>query len=435
VSAREMLEELAADGSLNADTQLALWSATKDEDREAATRAALAAVRLADANAPRNAYTAVADFLSGSDPLAGLDAFAARVEATGGVHGPLGSGYLRLAAVVGDVDRLSGAVDAILAGEDEVLADEVAVALSLGGRHEEAMALMEHAIRIDPAGPHWFAAPPLFAAAGQGSRLLALYERIAAERSGDSATALAAASVAMALGDRDRARYWIDRGLALDPQNLWILTRRGWWHEWNGDLEAARRDIERARPSGSPLIDESRERLDVLGEASPPLYAVCFVYAGYDLQRGWIPARTAESAAIEAGKAVGPWLAVAAALRTLAEYQPDRTVEWAERAAEEYPGNLAAQVGLAVVATGIETGGLDDSAAVARPALDAADGTDPDLTPCVHTVCGEILLREGSREEAADAFRRALDDPCMAPEWKARAEAGLQAASEPGDTE
>jgi hypothetical protein len=96
-------------------------------------------------------------------------------------------------------------------------------------------------------------------------------------------------------------------------------------------------------------------------------------------------------------------------------------------------------VSLAATAAGVETGGLDNPMAAARAALAAMDAADPDLVPCVYTVCGEILLHEGAREEATAAFLEALADPGIAPDWRARAEAGIreaeQAVADTEDTE
>ena len=63
--------------------------------------------------------------------------------------------------------------------------------------------------------------------------------------------------------------------------------------------------------------------------------------------------------------------------------------------------------------------------------LAAADVVDPEFVPCLHVVCGEILLHEGSPVEAAEALKKALNTPGIAPEWKARAEARLETALEP----
>lgn len=124
-------------------------------------------------------------------------------------------------------------------------------------------------------------------------------------------------------------------------------------------------------------------------------------------------------------------LAVAAALHTQADRQPERVIEVARRVAEEFPDNVSARVGLAVMATGIDTEGLEDPAVAARAALEAVDDVDAELAPCVYTVCGEILLHEGAPQEAAEALREAIEAPGIAPEWQARAEAALTAAQGP----
>jgi tetratricopeptide (TPR) repeat protein len=433
--ARELLGELVAEDPLNPHSQLALWSATKEDDPEGAIPAAMAAVSLAGPDADRDAYLAVAEFLAEADPQAGLEAFASRLDATGGIGGPLGRGYVRLVGATGDWDRLSEAADPILASSDDALAEDAACMLSRAGRHAEATELMEHAIRIKPSAAqanHWAPAPRVFADAGQMPRLVKLYDQVTSQHPDDASIALAAACAMLGAGDRDRARHWLERAEAILPGNAWIARQWAIWYEREGLLDDARRAWEQAQTRGLSGVAEGLERIEVLGEATAPVQTAMGVYVGYDLEQWPAPYRAAGTAATEAGKAGRPWMAVAAVLRTLADQGPERMVQGARRVAEDYPGNLAAMVGLAVIATGIETEGLDSPASAARAALDAIDDVEPGLVPCVYVVCGESLLHEGGREEAADAFRKAVEAPGITPGWEARAEAGLQAASETG---
>ncbi len=432
--ARQYFEELIAEDPTNAEAHTGLCFTTKDHDTETAVRAAFAAVSLARPDGNREAHSEIGGFLSDADPEAGLAAFTTRLEATGGVTGPLGLGYIRLAVAAEDEERLGAVVDAILATDDDGRADETACLLSGAGRHAEAMALMEHAVRIalgDENEERIWRAHCVYAAAGEEAELIDLYEAIANDQPADFAAALRPASLCMATGDLPRARQWLDRAEALDEGNPDVTSWWAWWYEREGRLEDARRAWARVRAAGGYGATEALELIDALGEATAPVQSVRGACVGYDMELGWYPHGAAASAAVEAGKAGRPWTGVAAALRVLADRDPERMVRGARRTAEDYPDNVAAQVGLAVIATGIDTERLESPAAAARAALAAIDDVDPELVPCVYVVCGEILLHEGLRDEAPEAFRKAMEAPCITPEWKARAEAGLQAASKP----
>ncbi|MBN9023957.1 MAG: hypothetical protein J0H08_18125, partial [Rhizobiales bacterium] len=78
----------------------------------------------------------------------------------------------------------------------------------------------------------------------EGDRLIAL----AAPAVGDDPTALCALSTATMLlfGDLDRARHYVDRALALDPNNAWAWTRHGFLLAYRGQPEAAQKSFEKA---------------------------------------------------------------------------------------------------------------------------------------------------------------------------------------------
>ncbi len=78
----------------------------------------------------------------------------------------------------------------------------------------------------------------------EGDRLITL----AAPAVGDDPTALCALSTATMLlfGDLDRARHYVDRALALDPNNAWAWTRHGFLLAYRGDPEEALRSFEKA---------------------------------------------------------------------------------------------------------------------------------------------------------------------------------------------
>ena len=78
----------------------------------------------------------------------------------------------------------------------------------------------------------------------EGDRLISL----AAPAVGDDPTALCALSTATMLlfGDLDRARHYVDRALALDPNNAWAWTRHGFLLAYRGNPEEAQRSFEKA---------------------------------------------------------------------------------------------------------------------------------------------------------------------------------------------
>ncbi len=79
---------------------------------------------------------------------------------------------------------------------------------------------------------------------GEGERLIAE----ASPAIGDDPTALTALATATMLlfGDLDRAKVFVDRALALDPNNAWAWTRRGFLEAYRGDPDDARACFEKA---------------------------------------------------------------------------------------------------------------------------------------------------------------------------------------------
>jgi len=78
----------------------------------------------------------------------------------------------------------------------------------------------------------------------EGARLIAL----AVPAIGDDPTALCALSTATMLlfGDLDRARHYVDRALALDPNNAWAWTRHGFLLAYLGQPREAQQSFEKA---------------------------------------------------------------------------------------------------------------------------------------------------------------------------------------------
>ncbi len=78
----------------------------------------------------------------------------------------------------------------------------------------------------------------------EGEGLIAL----AAPAVGDDPTALCALSTATMLlfGDLDRARHYVDRALALDPNNAWAWTRHGFLLAYRGNPQEALQSFEKA---------------------------------------------------------------------------------------------------------------------------------------------------------------------------------------------
>jgi adenylate cyclase len=78
----------------------------------------------------------------------------------------------------------------------------------------------------------------------EGSRLV----EQAAEDAHDDPTALSALSTATMLlfGDVERARLFVERALALDPNHAWAWTRQGFLHVYRDDPAAGRPCFERA---------------------------------------------------------------------------------------------------------------------------------------------------------------------------------------------
>jgi len=124
--------------------------------------------------------------------------------------------------------------------------------------NEEAIRLLDEARQLDPdyarakAIAAWARAQhvvynwsdDLEVVRNEGERLIAE----AAPAVGDDPTALTALATATMLlfGDLDRARVFVDRALALDPNNAWAWTRRGFLEAYRGDPDVARSCFEKA---------------------------------------------------------------------------------------------------------------------------------------------------------------------------------------------
>jgi adenylate cyclase len=119
------------------------------------------------------------------------------------------------------------------------------------GENAEAIRLLDEARRLDPqyaratAVAAWARAQHVIynwtndieAVRAEGSLLI----EQAANEVGDDPTALAALATAttLLLGDLDRAGHFADRALALDPNNAWAWSRRGFIDAYRGRPEAA----------------------------------------------------------------------------------------------------------------------------------------------------------------------------------------------------
>jgi adenylate cyclase len=225
--------------------------------------------------------------------------------------------YARAYAGIADCDsflflhyHLEAGIDSILATSAKALAldDRLAeahasrgLALSLGQRHEEAIAEFEEAIAIDPNSfeAHYFYARACVTH-GKLERAATLFER-AAENKPDDYQALClliqtyrsfgrqpemesaarrgieraeteltlhpenpraaylGANALAILGEKDRAREWTARALAIDPDDVLVQYNVACVYSLLGDLEQAFDLLERLLPN-----------------------------AGYELKRGWI---------------------------------------------------------------------------------------------------------------------------------------------------
>ncbi len=124
--------------------------------------------------------------------------------------------------------------------------------------NSEAIRLLDAAMRLDPSYARapafgaWARAqhvaynwtPDLDKTRAEGDRLI----EQAAPAAGDDPTALAALSTAATLlfADLDRARMFVERALALDANNAWAWTRRGFLDVYSGEPERAIESFERA---------------------------------------------------------------------------------------------------------------------------------------------------------------------------------------------
>jgi tetratricopeptide (TPR) repeat protein len=122
--------------------------------------------------------------------------------------------------------------------------------------NDEAIELLRRAVAADPAYGrahallawcHASRAVYLWSAEAGQELELALQAVDAAGSIGDDPTALTAAGSAMSMiGDQDRATSFIEKALALDPNNSWAWARFGWIGIYKGDNEKARDRFERA---------------------------------------------------------------------------------------------------------------------------------------------------------------------------------------------
>lgn len=124
--------------------------------------------------------------------------------------------------------------------------------------NDEAIRLLDEAMTLDPdyarakAIAAWARAQSavynwtddLAAIRAEGDRLVAEASPVV----GDDPTALTALATATMLlfGDLDRARVFVDRALALDPNNAWAMTRRGFLEAYGGDPAEAQKCFEKA---------------------------------------------------------------------------------------------------------------------------------------------------------------------------------------------
>ena len=122
----------------------------------------------------------------------------------------------------------------------------------------EAIRLLDQARKLDPsygratAVAAWARAQHVVynwtteidAQRAEGGRMI----EDAADTVGDDPTGLTALATAVTLlaGDLERAQYFVDRALALDPNNAWAWTRRGFICVYRGDAEEAITGFERS---------------------------------------------------------------------------------------------------------------------------------------------------------------------------------------------
>src|SRR6266481_5455321 len=225
--------------------------------------------------------------------------------------------YARAYAGIADCDsflflhyHVDVAIDDILATSAKALALENSLAeahasrglaLSLGQRYEEAMAEFEQAIALDPNSfeGHYFYARACFAQ-GKLERAAALFERAAEIKPDDyqclilsiqiyqslgrdrdkedaalkgieraereltlhpenSRPAYLGAAALASLGETDRAREWVSRALAVDPDDILTQYNAACTYSLLGDIEPAFDLLERLLP-----------------------------HAGHELRRGWV---------------------------------------------------------------------------------------------------------------------------------------------------
>jgi adenylate cyclase len=124
--------------------------------------------------------------------------------------------------------------------------------------NDEAIRLLDQAMALDasyaraPAIAAWARAQHVVynwtddieTIRAEGERLIA----VAAPAVGDDPTALCALSTATMLlfGDLDRASHYVERALALDPNNAWAWTRHGFLLAYRGNPDEALKSFEKA---------------------------------------------------------------------------------------------------------------------------------------------------------------------------------------------
>jgi tetratricopeptide (TPR) repeat protein len=112
------------------------------------------------------------------------------------------------------------------------------------GRFDEAMERYLRIIEVEPAHAfaHVYIAAIHYLVYGRADESLVWYSR-AAERDPSSPSLQAAQVLAyLELGDPDKARQWVDRGLELGPKTFWALWSSAVLNIYLGDQEAAIRD-------------------------------------------------------------------------------------------------------------------------------------------------------------------------------------------------
>ncbi len=229
---------------------------------------------------------------------------------------------------------------------------------------EEAISLLKKAIAADPG----YGRAHALLAWCHASRAVYLWSEetareLDAARSavdaagsiGDDPTALTAAGAAMSMtGDLDRSTSFVEKALALDPNNAWAWARYGWIGIYKGDDTKARERFERAMALSpmDPLafnvklgVATSLARLGKLDEAVAIAREVIAtspeIVMAYRYLAAW--------AAMKDDLETAHWAA-----RVLMQHQPDFTVErYCSLPFFRYTRNWADQVAQALKLAGL----------------------------------------------------------------------------------